>query len=115
MTKRQECGILYVSAVNRCWPTIALPEMIGFYNTNCESLNDVVTIALPEMTGFYNDIFAVLSKFLTIALLETAGLWFFRENRPKSGIPHGKGNTSPNVRAILFSVRRRAFLKSTAP
>lgn len=52
---------------------------------------------------------------VTIALPETAGLWFFRENRPKSGIPHGKGNTSPNVRAILFSVRRRAFLKSTAP
>ena len=30
--KRQECGILYMSAANRRWPTIALPEMTGFYN-----------------------------------------------------------------------------------
>ena len=32
LTGRRKCGILYVSAVECRWPTIALPEMTGFYN-----------------------------------------------------------------------------------
>ena len=74
MTKRQECGILYMSATECRWPTIALLEMTGFYNTNCESLNDVVTIALLEMTGFYNSENLCQFPHSTIALPETAGL-----------------------------------------
>ena len=53
MTKRQECGILYMSAAECRWPTIALLEMTGFYNN--VFLFDIfdLTIALLEMTGFY--------------------------------------------------------------
>ena len=73
LTKRQECGILYVSAANRCWPTIVLPEMTGFYN---QFIVPVIssTIALPEMTGFYNGIVECQPVSNTIALPFPAGL-----------------------------------------
>ena len=54
MTKRQECGILYMSAANRRWPTIALLEMTGFYDTASPQEAAAITIALLEMTGFYD-------------------------------------------------------------
>ena len=60
MTKRQECGILYMSAAECRWPTIALPEMTGFYN-----------LLLYEYWIFFS----------TIALPETAGLWYIRTKK----------------------------------
>ena len=53
LTKRQECGILYVSAAECRWPTIALLEMTGFYKIKVTMLSPYPTIALLEMTGFY--------------------------------------------------------------
>ena len=53
MTKRQECGILYVSAAECCWPTIALPEMTGFYNPFSYLPFPLITIALPETAGLW--------------------------------------------------------------
>ena len=51
LTGRRKCGILYVSAAECRWPTIALPEMTGFYNPKNKFLLRIYTIALPEMAG----------------------------------------------------------------
>ena len=51
LTGRQKCGILFMSAAECCWPTIALPEMTGFYNTRLPMESGILTIALPETAG----------------------------------------------------------------
>ena len=38
LTGRRKCGILSMSAAECRWPTIALPEMTGFYNLNFSKL-----------------------------------------------------------------------------
>ena len=81
MTKRQECGILYMSAAECRWPTIALPEMTGFYNKLRIFPLSGQAIALPEMTGFYNSENLCQFPHSTIALPETAGLWYIRTKK----------------------------------
>ena len=54
LTGRRKCGILSMSAAECRWPTIALPEMTRFYNSNATFFQVECTIALPEMTEFYN-------------------------------------------------------------
>lgn len=74
LTGRRKCGILYMSAAECRWPTIALLEMTGFYNEENQSECNCLTIVLLEMTGFYNKKGTHPGAFLTIALPETAGL-----------------------------------------
>ena len=54
LTGRRKCGILYVSAVECRWPTIALPEMTGFYDPFGLPLLPLVTTALSGTAGFYD-------------------------------------------------------------
>ena len=47
LTGRRKCGILSMSAAECRWPTIALPEITGFYNnSSCIKKIATLTIAL---------------------------------------------------------------------
>ena len=75
LTGRRKCGTLYMSAAECRWPTIALPEMTGFYDHGGPRRHPRRTIALPEMTGFYDTSFVEMSHPMTIALPEMTGFY----------------------------------------
>ena len=75
LTGRRKCGTLYMSAAECRWPTIALPEMTGFYDFILFLKEVTHTIALPEMTGFYDPFGLPLLPLVTTALSGTAGFY----------------------------------------
>ena len=75
LTGRRKCGTLYMSAAECRWPTIALPEMTGFYDRDTDLQVVQHTIALPEMTGFYDPFGLPLLPLVTTALSGTAGFY----------------------------------------